>query len=70
LSWISDDAPHGTDHLVLTGTGAPDAAARDIALRVHLDDGVEFTLKLEGDRLSLASAALPAGFALEEAPLP
>jgi hypothetical protein len=70
LSWISDDAPAGIDHLVLTGTGAPETAARNIALRVRLDDDVEFTLKLDGDRFDLASASLPAGFALEEAPLP
>jgi hypothetical protein len=70
LSWISDEAPDGIDHMVLTGTGAPEAAARDIALRVRLDDGIEFTLKLDGDRFDLASADLPAGYALEEAPLP
>lgn len=55
---------------MLTGTGGPETAARNIALRLRLDDTVEFTLKLDGDRFDLASANLPAGFALEEAPLP
>ena len=70
LSWISDDAPSGIDHMVLAGQGAPETAARNIMLRVRLDDETEITLKLDGDRLAIASAALPAGYSLEEAPLP
>ncbi|HEY4162557.1 MAG TPA: hypothetical protein VGM59_05790, partial [Dongiaceae bacterium] len=59
----------GDENVFIHSDEAPEKAYDGVVVRLALDDKTVITVPIKGDRLDIAHAKLPQGFALEEQPI-
>lgn len=69
LLWVSHDYPDGTNHIYVDRTDKPENVFTGAILRFKLDEANAIEIPLHGDRLDLAAAKMPKGYALKEIPV-
>jgi hypothetical protein len=69
LDLVSKDHPKGEANIFIHSKEAPATAYDGVTVRLALDDKTVITLPIKGDRLDIAHAKLPQGFALKEQPI-
>jgi hypothetical protein len=69
IDLISKDQPKGDENVFIHSDEAPEKAYDGVVVRLALDDKTVITVPIKGDRLDIAHAKLPQGFALEEQPI-
>jgi hypothetical protein len=66
LDVISKDQPKGGDNVFVQSEEAPEKAYDGVIVRLALDDKTVIRVPIKGDRLDVAHATLPKGFALKD----